>query len=291
VTVSALCIATIASTRLKKMQVFEDDREAQTVPRRYDFLRALINCSSGPHTPKKKRRHTMNTTMETIILLVGEFFSSLFLWIGIALLAERAPISAFQKRFIQMFGALLFLVWFAATPFLAQSGFFLGVGIPLALVLTLIFGVVLMFSPTFRKLLTITPMHWIIGIQVFRVLGGMWLIGYAQGQLPGMFALPAGIGDTLTGLTAPLVAYWYYKKWKGARLIAFIWCLFGTLDLLDAITLANVANATVAIAVLPFVLIPAFGVPRSLVLHGYTFWLLGKRRTEKAIRTEEAIQL
>jgi len=35
---------------------------------------------------------------------------------------------------------------------------------------------------------------------------------------------------------------------------------------------------------LPFVLIPAFGVPRSLVLHGYTFWLLVKRRAEKAIQ-------
>lgn len=231
----------------------------------------------------------MNTTMETIILLVGQFFSSLFLWIGIALLAERATISAFQKRFIQMFGALLFLMWFAATPLLAQSGFFLGVGIPLALVLTLLFGFVLVFSPTFRKLLTITPMHWIIGIQVFRVLGVMWLIGYAQGQLPGLFALPAGIGDTLTGLTAPLVAYWFFKNGKGARLIAFIWCLFGTLDLLDAITLANLSNSTALIGVLPFVLIPAFGVPRSLVLHGYTFWLLGKRRTEKAIQLEPGI--
>ena len=78
----------------------------------------------------------MNTTMETIILLVGQFFSALFLWIGIALVAERATISALQKRFIQIFGALLFLVWFAATPLLAQGGFFLGVGIPLALVLT-----------------------------------------------------------------------------------------------------------------------------------------------------------
>jgi hypothetical protein len=232
----------------------------------------------------------MNITMETIILLVGQFGSLLFLWIGIALLAERATISALQKRFIQIFGALLFLVWFAATPLLAQSGLFRGVGIPLALVLTLIFGFVLLFSPTFRKLLTITPMHWIIGMQVFRVLGGMWLIGYVQGQLPGMFALPAGIGDTLTGLTAPVVAYWFSKNGKGARLIAFIWCLFGTLDLLDAITLANLTNPAL-IAVLPFVLIPAFGVPRSLVLHGYTFWLLGKSRTEKARRTEKAIQL
>ena len=233
----------------------------------------------------------MDTMMETMILLVGQFCSSLFLWIGIALLAERATISAFQKRFVQIFCALLFMVWLAATPLLAQSGFFRGVGIPLALVLTLLFGFVLMFSQTFRKLLTITPMHWIIGIQVFRVLGGMWLIGYAQGQLPGMFALPAGIGDTLTGLTAPLVAYWYYKNGKGARLIASIWCIFGTLDLLDAITLANLSNSTALIGVLPFVLIPAFGVPRSLVLHGYTFWLLVKRRAEKAIRTEKAIQL
>jgi len=147
-----------------------------------------------------------------------------------------------------------------------------------------------MFSQTFRKLLTVTPMHWIIGIQVFRVLGGIWLIGYAQGLLPGVFALPAGIGDVTTGLTAPLVAYWFYKQGKGARLIAFIWCLFGTLDLLNAITLANLSNA-IALRALPFVLIPAFGVPRALLLHGYTFWLLGKSRAEKAIRTKKAIQL
>ena len=134
-------------------------------------------------------------------------------------------------------------------------------------------------SQTFRKLLSVTPMHWIIGIQVFRVLGGIWLIGYAQGLLPGAFALPAGIGDVTTGLTAPLVAYWVYKQGKGARLIAFIWCLFGTLDLLNAITLANLSNAT-ALRDLPFVLIAAFGVPRSLLLHGYTFWQFGKKRPE-----------
>jgi hypothetical protein len=109
-------------------------------------------------------------------------------------------------------------------------------------------------------------------------------------QLPGIFALPAGIGDVLTGITAPLVAYWSYKNGKGARLIAYIWCSFGTLDLVNAITLANLANyiktepTTVLLAALPFVLIPASGVPRSLILHGYTFWLLGKRRTKKEIQ-------
>jgi hypothetical protein len=114
------------------------------------------------------------------------------------------------------------------------------------------------------------------------------LDGYhVQGVLPGNFALPAGIGDTLTGLTAPVVAYWVYKQGKGARLIASLWNIFGTLDLLNALTLGALANlhvqtepAAALLAALPFVLIPAFGVPRGLLLHGYTFWLLGKRRTE-----------
>jgi hypothetical protein len=226
--------------------------------------------------------------MDTVILLVAQFCGSLFWWIGIALLAERATISVLQRRFVQIFSALLFLVWLTAAPLLTQTGFYRGVGIPLTLVLTLTSGIVLMFSQTFRKLLTITPMHWIIGIQVFRVFGAFWLIWYAQGKLPGLFALPAGIGDTLTGLTAPLVAYWYYRNGKGARLIATIWCTFGALDLLNAITLGALTSRAL-IAVLPFVLIPAFGVPRSLALHGYTFWLLGKSRQEERLPISRGI--
>ena len=230
--------------------------------------------------------------METI-MLGTQFFANLLWWIGISLVAERANISAFQKRFVQITSAMLFIAWFAAIYLLAQNGFFRATGaFPPALLLPLIFGFFLFFSQTFRKLLTVTPMHWIIGIQVFRVLGGVFLIGYIQGLLPGIFALPAGIGDILTGITAPLVAYWSYKNGKGARLIAYIWSSFGVLDLVNALTLGALAQTplikteptTALLAALPFVLIPAFGVPRSLLLHGYTFWLLGKRRTEKEIQ-------
>src|SRR5579884_2789364 len=146
--------------------------------------------------------------METIILGT-QFFANLFLWIGISLVAERAPISAFQKRFVQMTSAMLLMAWLAAISLLAENGFFLATGaIPLSLLLTLIVGFSLFFSQTFRKLLSVTPMHWIIGFQVFRVLGSLLLIGYVQGLLPGIAALPGGIGDVTTGLTAPLVAYW-----------------------------------------------------------------------------------
>jgi hypothetical protein len=43
-------------------------------------------------------------------------------------------------------------------------------------------------------------------IQTFRILGGVFLVRYFQGELPGVFAIPAGVGDVLTGLFALLVA-------------------------------------------------------------------------------------
>ena len=42
-------------------------------------------------------------------------------------------------------------------------------------------------------------LHWLIAVGIFLVL-------YAYGMLPGVFALPAGWGDLLIGITAPVVA-------------------------------------------------------------------------------------
>jgi hypothetical protein len=225
----------------------------------------------------------------TPIMLAAQAFASLLWWIGIALVAERTNMSTFTKRSVQIMSAVLLIAWTAAIALLAQHGAFgaTRAGAFPAVLLTLLLGFSLFSSQTFRNLLGATPRHWMIGIQVFRVLGGIWLIGYVQGLLPGLFALPAGIGDTLTGITAPLVAYWAYKNGTGARLIASVWNMFGTLDLLVAITLGTLVNllnepGAARLVALPFVLIAAFGVPRSLLLHGYTFWLLGKRKTEKA---------
>jgi len=226
-------------------------------------------------------------------MFVTQFFVNLLWWIGISLLAERVNISTFQKRFIEIASAILFIAWFATFDLLAHNSFFRAIGgIPLALLLPFIFGFSLFFSQTFRKLLIVTPMHWIIGFQVYRVLGGVFFIWNAQGLLPSIFALSAGFGDVLTGITAPLVAYWSYKNGKGARLIAYIWNSFGVLDTVNALTLGTLAQThllktgptAALLGVLPFVWLTAFAVPRSLLLHGYTLWLLGKRRTGKKIQ-------
>jgi hypothetical protein len=132
------------------------------------------------------------------------------------------------------------------------------------------------------------PMHWLIGIQVFRVLGVVFLLRYVQGTLPGVFAIPAGIGDFVTGITAPFVAYWYYKQKPWSRGIAIAWNIFGLADLVNALVIGILyspalriiaASGPPAQLVFPLVLIPTVAVPRAILLHAYTLWLLRKKKS------------
>ena len=81
----------------------------------------------------------------------------------------------------------------------------------MAMVSTLAFGCLLLLSTSFRGIIAAIPQHWLIGIQTFRVLGGVFIVRYLQGEMPGFFAIPAGVGDGLTGIVNLLVAYWLYS--------------------------------------------------------------------------------
>ena len=105
--------------------------------------------------------------------------------------------------------------WLVAIMLLAANNFFGNVvlppRIPMAMGITLAFGYLLLLSTSFRGIIAAIPQHWLIGIQTFRVLGGVFIVRYLQGEMPGFFAIPAGVGDVLTGIFAPLVAYWLYS--------------------------------------------------------------------------------
>ena len=50
------------------------------------------------------------------------------------------------------------------------------------------------------RIIDVVPQPWIIAVQLFRALGVIFLILYANGQMPGLFAWPAGVGDVIVGL-------------------------------------------------------------------------------------------
>jgi hypothetical protein len=108
-------------------------------------------------------------------------------------------------------GALL-IGWYLATLLLAWFEFYRGASdrvptIQYGFLIPIIVGVVLAWKwKMLARIIEAVPQDWIVGVQLYRALGLMFLVLYAVGRLPGAFALPAGIGDVIVGLVAPLVA-------------------------------------------------------------------------------------
>src|SRR5262249_12846917 len=143
-----------------------------------------------------------------VIVIIVQAVSSTLAWLGFYVGIRALPgAKARQSRWI-VGSAVVAAVWLVRVFRLGAAGNdVLPPRIPMALVSTLLLGYLLPLSPTFRRIIAAVPQHWLIGIQAFRILGSVWLVRYFAGQLPGLFALPAGIGDVATGLLAPFVAY------------------------------------------------------------------------------------
>jgi len=218
----------------------------------------------------------------TIVLVV----SSTLAWVGFYVGIRALPgATARQSRWI-IGSVVVAAAWLPGVFLLGGAGNdVLPPRIPVALGATLLVGYLLLLSPTFRRIIAAVPQHWLIGIQVFRILGAVWLVSYFAGGLPGLFALPAGIGDVATGLVAPFVAYAWYRGKPYARSAAIAWNLFGMADLVNAVVLATLTGAGAGI-VFPLVLIPAYGVPRSLLMHSYSLIRLLRRTSEEPQRAE-----
>ena len=196
-------------------------------------------------------------------------------WLALA----RARFSSRARRTIWSVIALPLLVWQSIVWWLALAGVFQGqIGpvplLPMAIVLPLLIGLpILLSSKTVGRMLDATPPSWLVGLQVYRVFGSVFLTGWLAGNLPTIPAVPAGAGDALVGMLALLVALVLTSRARSARSIALAWNVLGILDLVDAIALNALANpggpptGPDPVAAFPLVLIPAFGVPLSLLLH------------------------
>jgi hypothetical protein len=100
--------------------------------------------------------------------------------------------------------AVISAAWLIGIVLLASIEFFnndaLLLRIPFTPVIKFAFGYLLLLSGTFRASLAAIPQRWLIGVQTIRIIGGLLLIQYFRGELLGLFAIPAGVGDLLAGI-------------------------------------------------------------------------------------------
>src|SRR6266480_1134865 len=116
----------------------------------------------------------------------------------------------------------------------------------------------------------------ILLLHSMRHLGLMFLTrGATFPGMPPQFAYPAAFGDLLTAILAFAAIPFVVRSSRLAKPAVWTFNIFGTLDLLTAITLATIHNAPVTMG--PAYWIPAFWVPLLLVTHYVTFVLLSRR--------------
>jgi len=145
---------------------------------------------------------------------------------------------------------------------------------------TLVFAIAarIYVFPVLDKLPLRTILIPILLLHSLRHLGLMFL---AQGAVyPGMpreFAYPAAFGDVLAAVLALIALAAVTAEARSARFLVWVFNIEGSLDLINAITLATLFGAAPVMG--PAYWIPAFWVPALLVTHYISFvLLLGKAR-------------
>lgn len=181
--------------------------------------------------------------------------------------------------------AILVVVWLVAVVLLARAGVFHAAPDepPIAILLAivgppLLFLLAVRLFPQVRGfVLGIDPV-WLTAIQGLRVLGGSFLLLYAVGALPGLFAHPAGWGDMLVGFLAPFAAARLARD-PGFLASKTLWRfhLLGLADFVAAVGTGVLARGgfpaltgeitSNGLGLLPLVLIPGFAVPLWICLH------------------------
>ena len=117
----------------------------------------------------------------------------------------------------------------------------------------------------------------ILLLHSLRHLGLMFLApGATYPGIPPQFAYPAALGDLVAALLALAAIPAVVRGARSARLLVWIFNVWGTADLATAIVLATTFEASVSMG--PAYWIPAFWVPALLVTHYITFIILLRRR-------------
>jgi len=107
---------------------------------------------------------------------------------------------------------------------------FFGLAIPLAVFFTAYFS-----WSAFRAFILGTDLRLAAAIQAWRWAGSGFLLLYAQGVLPGLFAFPAGLGDMAIGVTAPWIVLGLVRHPSFAASRRYVvWNIMGILDLVVA---------------------------------------------------------
>jgi len=183
-------------------------------------------------------------------------------------------------------GLVILVIWFAAAYVIGTEQLLVNVSAsPLApIALTAVIPVALFIGlyaaiPQFRQFVLAQDIETLTLLQTWRVVGLGFLMLYAHGVLPGVFAFPAGFGDVAVGLMATAVVIRLRRDPEFLKSSRFLWFNFaGLLDFAVAVGTAGLTAGafpmfagngltSAPMDVWPLNIFPSFIVPLFIIAH------------------------
>jgi hypothetical protein len=234
-----------------------------------------------------------STSFLTVYVIVASVATVITLLLGLRAAISRAELSAREPRRSFWAGTALLVGWFFAALLPSWLGFYKGTPtriptVELGLLLPIIAGVTFYWrSAVLRRIIAVAPQSLLVGVQLYRVLGIIFLVLFVGGAMPAVFAIPAGTGDVAVGLFAPAIALAFARGLRGSTGLVRAWNLLGLTDLAVAVTTGflsspspiqslAVDNPNTLITAFPLVMIPVFLVPLAVLLHLASLAKLGQ---------------
>lgn len=180
---------------------------------------------------------------------------------------------------------IIISLWAIAIVSITQAGVFVDetTSLPLRLMPAVIvppavFLLAYSLLPAVRAWVAALDQALVVGVQTFRVIGIVFLVQWAQGDLPAVFAAPAGFGDIAVGVFALVVTVRVARNPLGQDTAIRTLVAAGFVDFAAAFTFATLASRGMPLApvetalplaaqTLPTSLIPTFAVPLFMIGH------------------------
>ena len=175
--------------------------------------------------------------------------------------------------------------WFTLAMGLVMSGAFRPEhGLPPLGLVAMVLGPVVLYalawwrSEGFRQWVLSIDMRLLIATHSMRMIGMGFVFMWFYGQLPAVFALPAGLGDAMAAVGGLYTAILLYSGVSVSRAAVWRWNTFGLLDFVIAVGAGALAApgalldfgtgaTSLPMTLFPMAIIPAFFVPLFTLTH------------------------
>jgi hypothetical protein len=186
----------------------------------------------------------MNSTTTAGILIAAYALLCVIVFLmGLRRALRQTTLSIPARQQVLTITSIAITGWMIVLHVLARQQVFAAEGLPPRPMFTVLLGLIIIlllsFTPTAKTILRVTPLHWLVFFQGFRIGVELWFwYAYKSGVLPRLMTFEGANLDIISGLLALVVGFLILKQPRIARVLTTIFNIAGILILLNTLRAA-----------------------------------------------------